>query len=214
MRITSEKISFANKLIRLAGIALSMAMTFGLAVGVSGSTAQSSVQTNPAPSTPPSFLTVRFAKQSALRSEAPAGVGRLVEAIALPARNARGARGNQPELLHDSAADVIAKPALPVRRMVKMQVTAYCPCPKCCGPDAAGITASGKLVTYNAGRFVAADASLPFGTKLIIPGYESTPVEVLDRGGAIRGNRIDVFFATHQQALTWGRRNLQVTILE
>ena len=98
--------------------------------------------------------------------------------------------------------------------MVKMLVTAYCPCTKCCGPNANGITASGNYVTYNDGHFVAADSSLPFGTKVIIPGYNATPVEVIDRGGAIKGDHIDVFFPTHEQALQWGRRTLEVTILD
>src|SRR5687767_11078009 len=76
--------------------------------------------------------------------------------------------------------------ALPQARAVFMEVTAYCPCKKCCGPKAQGLTASGRHVSHNEGRFVAADTSvLPFHTKLVIPGYASNlPVEVLDRGGA------------------------------
>src|SRR5438067_1695106 len=77
----------------------------------------------------------------------------------------------QPELMHDASVEATA--AIAHRHMVKMLVTAYCPCPLCCGPNAAGITASGKLVDYNDGHFVAADPSLHFGTKVIIPGYAS-----------------------------------------
>ena len=98
-----------------------------------------------------------------------------------------------------------------------MEVTAYCPCKKCCGPKASGITASGKHVSYNNGRFVAADTKvLPFGTKVIIPGYGATesPVEVIDRGGAIKGNKLDVFFASHEQARKWGRKRIPVLIVE
>ena len=92
-----------------------------------------------------------------------------------------------------------------------MVVTAYCPCTACCGPSARGITASGRPVSANGGRFVAADRDLPFGTTLIIPGYNNgRPVEVLDRGGAIRGNRLDVFFPTHREARQWGVRRLRV----
>ena len=93
-----------------------------------------------------------------------------------------------------------------------MVVTAYCPCTQCCGPNARGITASGKRVSANGGRFVAADRELPFGTMLVIPGYNNgRPVEVLDRGGAIKGNRLDVFFPTHQEARQWGVRRLKVS---
>jgi 3D (Asp-Asp-Asp) domain-containing protein len=128
------------------------------------------------------------------------------------------------ELLHDiapaltpAAAPKVVIPAIvkPAHHTIKMQVTAYCACPKCCGPDAIGLTASGKDVSYNNGRFVAADKSFAFGTNLIIPGYnDNKPVEVQDRGGAIKGNKLDVFFPTHQEALEWGRRNIEVTVLE
>ena len=85
----------------------------------------------------------------------------------------------------------------------------------CCGPNARGLTASGKPVSHNNGRFVAADTRLlPFGTRLSIPGYhDGLAVEVIDRGGAIKGNKLDVYFPTHEQARQWGRRKLLVTIL-
>ena len=102
------------------------------------------------------------------------------------------------------------------RHIIWMEVTAYCPCTKCCGEQAAGITASGKTVRHNDGRFVAADTRLlPFGTELSIPGYHGgQAVPVLDRGGAIKGNRLDVYFPTHQEALNWGRQRLAVTVIE
>ena len=101
-------------------------------------------------------------------------------------------------------------------RVVRMEVTGYCPCTKCCGPNAQGITASGKRVSYNRGRFVAADTKvLPFGTKLSIPGYHGAePVEVIDRGGAIKGHKLDLYFASHEDALVWGRQTLDVTVYE
>src|SRR5688572_12061469 len=45
-------------------------------------------------------------------------------------------------------------------QVVMMEVTAYCPCKKCCGPKAQGITASGKRVNVNGGLFVAADKNV------------------------------------------------------
>lgn len=116
-----------------------------------------------------------------------------------------------------SASNLIASASIttPRTRTVRMEVTAYCPCKKCCGPNARGLTANGSTIAYNGGRFVAADTSvLPFGTKLLIPGYDGSHVEVIDRGGAIKGNRLDVFYPTHRQALEWGRRTLDVTIVE
>jgi 3D (Asp-Asp-Asp) domain-containing protein len=97
-------------------------------------------------------------------------------------------------------------------RIVRMRVTAYCPCAKCCGQSADGITANGHRIAEG-DRFVAADRQYTFGTELIIPGYHGdTPVRVLDRGGAIKGNKLDVFFNTHQEALEWGVRHLDVNV--
>jgi 3D (Asp-Asp-Asp) domain-containing protein len=100
-------------------------------------------------------------------------------------------------------------------RTLKMEVTGYCPCKKCCGENAKGITASGKKVSYNGGKFVAADTKvLPFGTKLSIPGYhDGKSVEVIDRGGAIKGNKLDLYFPTHQAALEWGRKVVTVKVV-
>jgi 3D (Asp-Asp-Asp) domain-containing protein len=93
-----------------------------------------------------------------------------------------------------------------------MRVTAYCPCSKCCGEHADGITANGhKICPRDA--FVAADRKFAFGTELIVPGYnEGRPVRVLDRGGSIKDNRLDVFFHTHEEALQWGVQYLEVKI--
>ena len=38
------------------------------------------------------------------------------------------------------------------------------------------------------------------------------PVPVLDRGGAIKGARLDVLYATHEQARAWGVQELEVAI--
>lgn len=133
-----------------------------------------------------------------------------------------------PELLHDAPprSDAVKAPvrtssgthAVAYRhvRTIRVLATAYCPCTICCGPDARGVTASGRPVSYNGGAFIAADTNLlPFGTRLIVPGYHNAqPVEVIDRGGAIKGRHIDVYFPTHEQAAEWGRQWLSVDIVE
>lgn len=115
-----------------------------------------------------------------------------------------------------SAARKLSTDDAPRYHTIRMEVTAYCACRECCGPNARGITASGQPVSFNRGKFVAADTSLlPFGTKLIIPGYnKSRPVPVADRGGAIVGRHIDLFFPTHQQAMQWGRQVVDVTVVD
>lgn len=53
---------------------------------------------------------------------------------------------------------------------------------------------------------------IPFGTKLYIPGYGYAVAA--DRGGAIKGNRIDLCMNSYNEAIQWGRRNVTVYILE
>ena len=88
------------------------------------------------------------------------------------------------------------------------KVTAYCSCAKCCG-KVTGRTASGTHAT--AGQTVAASGQFAFGTKLIINGQEYT---VEDRGGAIQGNRIDIYMNSHAEALAWGVKYLPVQVVE
>jgi 3D (Asp-Asp-Asp) domain-containing protein len=95
----------------------------------------------------------------------------------------------------------------------EMRVTAYCPCQKCCGENSDRKTASGHEIKRG-DTFIAADRRYPFGTEIIVPGYNnSKPVKVLDRGYAIRGNRLDVFFHSHRKAREWGVKYLTVKVL-
>ena len=89
----------------------------------------------------------------------------------------------------------------------RYKVTAYCACVKCCGKTN-GITASGTKATAN--RTVAAPSSFAFGTKIVMNGKTYV---VEDRGGAIQGNRIDLYMNSHSEALAWGVRYLDVEIL-
>lgn len=90
-----------------------------------------------------------------------------------------------------------------------LRVTAYCPCKKCCGDHADGITANG-YVLQSGDKAIAAPPEYAFGTVMYVPGYGVA--RVLDRGGAIKGDRIDVFFSSHQAALNWGVQMLEVEI--
>ena len=88
------------------------------------------------------------------------------------------------------------------------KVTAYCSCAKCCG-KVTGRTASGTHAV--AGQTVAASGQFAFGTKLNINGQEYT---VEDRGGAIQGNRIDIYMNSHAEAVAWGVKYLPVQVVE
>lgn len=70
-------------------------------------------------------------------------------------------------------------------------------------------TAMGTRVRYGV---VAVDPKvIPLGTKLYIEGYGYAVAE--DVGGAIKGNRIDVYFNTVKECYQWGRRVVKVYVL-
>ena len=71
-----------------------------------------------------------------------------------------------------------------------------------------GRTASGTKPVQ--GRTVAASSQFAFGTKLNIGGHIYT---VEDRGGAIKGNKLDIFVNSKTEAIQWGVRYLPVTVV-
>jgi 3D (Asp-Asp-Asp) domain-containing protein len=99
-------------------------------------------------------------------------------------------------------------------RTIWMKVTAYSPDARSCGKWADGQTATLHSVWTNAMRLVAADTRiLPYRSIITVPGYaDSEIVPVLDCGGAIKGNRLDVLFPTHEIARKWGVRDLPITV--
>ena len=52
---------------------------------------------------------------------------------------------------------------------------------------------------------------IPLGSMVEIPGFGIYIAG--DTGGAIKGNIIDIHFATVGQALKWGRRSVTIKIL-
>lgn len=109
-------------------------------------------------------------------------------------------------LVAPAAVPAVAPVPVPTPVPVPWEVTGYCPCSACCGEWADGVTATGAPAVE--GRTVAADwRVLPPGSRVRIPGLGWRVVE--DRGGAIRGRRIDVFFASHDAAKLWGRKRFR-----
>jgi 3D (Asp-Asp-Asp) domain-containing protein len=98
-------------------------------------------------------------------------------------------------------------------KIVRMRVTAYCTCPRCCGKFSAARRTADMHKIHQGDVFVAADKRHAFGTEMIIPGYNKDhPVQVKDRGGLIKGNRLDVFYNNHKVAKKWGTRYLDVMV--
>ena len=123
----------------------------------------------------------------------------------------------------------IVPPAGVPARVVLMEVTGYCNCGQCCGwrrtwfglgapvvdggankgaPKEVGVTASG--VRARPGTVAADTARYPFGTVVYVPGYGYGRVE--DRGGAIKGEKLDLGFRSHGEAEEWGRRRIYVKV--
>lgn len=95
-------------------------------------------------------------------------------------------------------------------------VTAYAP-----NDNQSGICADENPLATSTGRkpgkaYAAADPTrIPYGTIVYIPGYGE--VEIQDTGGNLRADkenlRIDVYFDSHDEAIQWGRKNLDVRIV-
>ncbi len=93
--------------------------------------------------------------------------------------------------------------------------TAYCSCRICCGvysPEVTGKEAHTATGTVpEEGRTIAVDPSvIPYGTSVYIEGMGTYVAE--DCGGAVKGNHIDIYFASHDAALQFGTRRLYVYI--
>ncbi len=98
--------------------------------------------------------------------------------------------------------------AMPTWQPLTVVATAYCPCERCCGAYADGVTAIGRDA-FTPG--VAVDRSvIPLKSHVNIPGYGTVMAD--DVGGAIRERRIDVRFSSHQAALEWGRKTLTIYV--
>ncbi len=100
--------------------------------------------------------------------------------------------------------------------LTHVKVTAYCPCTKCCGPVAVGLTATGRDAWETLG--VAVDfKSIPKNCTLEIPGVGQLVAD--DTGGAMRQDakkgiyHIDVRFHSHEEAKKWGVQLLEIKIV-
>ncbi len=123
------------------------------------------------------------------------------------------------EVIEDNVAPMVATPKVITKKQVKkaddkkelgrFKVTAYCHCVKCCGKSD-GITATGTKVKE--GRTIAVDPDvIPLGSKVELDGHTYIAEDV---GGAINGNKIDIYFNTHDEALKWGVQYKKIYLME
>lgn len=111
---------------------------------------------------------------------------------------------------------ILSEPQKEVIYLGEFKLTAYCSCEKCCGkwalnrPNGIVYGASGNEL--KSGYSIAVDPSvIPYGTEVIINGVTC---RADDCGGAIKGNRIDVYFNNHKEALEFGVQYANVFMVE
>mgnify|MGYP003530874869 CR=1 FL=1 len=96
-----------------------------------------------------------------------------------------------------------------VEKELTMTATAYTA--SCAG--CSGITATGINLKANPNqKVISVDPTvIPLGSKVWVEGYGEAIAG--DTGGAIKGNVIDIFIPTKQEALNWGRKTVKVKVL-
>lgn len=97
--------------------------------------------------------------------------------------------------------------------VVNLNTSAYTAstCDKAPGTPGYGVTASGAYAS--AWCTVAAGKGYPLGTIIYIPYFANKPnggwFVVQDRGGAIANNKLDVYMATYNECIAFGRKTLE-----
>ena len=119
-----------------------------------------------------------------------------------PSTSNTASKENAPEATAPSTNNTASKELI-------VEASAYtASCEGCTGITATGI----NLKTNPNAKVISVDpAVIPLGSKVYVEGYGEAIAG--DTGGAIKGNRIDVFFPSQQDAINFGVKKLKVTIL-
>lgn len=140
------------------------------------------------------------------------GLERLIYEVVLENGQEAGRKLLEKVIVREPAAQIVATVSrqtasrggqtIEFDRVIKMTSTAY--------------THTGNM-TYtdvwpSVGTVAVDPRVIPLGTRLYVDGYGFA--RAMDTGGAIKGNRIDLFFETREEALKWGRRSVQVFVLK
>lgn len=123
-------------------------------------------------------------------------------------------RPKQPEvvIVEESTEEEAESEIDDLRLLGEFRVSAFCSCSVCCGkwannrPNGIVYGASGAELKPN--HSIAVDTDIiPYGKSVYIEGIEYVAE---DCGGAIKGNRIDIYMDSHEAALEFGVKNMTV----
>ena len=111
--------------------------------------------------------------------------------------------------VEDSNVAVAEPPSEDVSKEMVVTATAYTAyCKGCSGTTAYGI----DLRANPSQKVIAVDPRIiPLGTKVWVEGYGEAIAG--DTGGAIKGNKIDVFIPSHDNAMEWGVKKVKIKVL-
>ncbi len=110
------------------------------------------------------------------------------------------------------------------KEVIEVKATAYCLCKKCCGKSEDnpryGVTSSGiKIIPGTGMKVIAVDPNIiPLKSKVYVEGLNGAAdygyAVAADTGSAIKNNKIDLYFDSHQDALKWGKKSVRVYVIE
>ena len=147
-------------------------------------------------------------------------------------------KGNREDIIEEKTEEVEApkvnyvsyrslaenNPPTEYKDVISATATAYCLCQKCCGKTPShpsyGYTASGiKIVPGTGIKVIAVDPKvIPLGTKVYVDGlngaWDYGYAIAADTGSAIKNLKIDLYMDTHSEALSWGRRSVNIYVVE
>ncbi len=110
------------------------------------------------------------------------------------------------------------------KSVIEATATAYCLCEKCCGKSPSspgyGVTASGlKIIPGTGMKVIAVDPKIiPLGSKVYVEGlngaWDYGYAVAADTGGAIKNIKVDLYMDSHSETLNWGRKKVNIYVVE
>lgn len=110
------------------------------------------------------------------------------------------------------------------KQVIEATATAYCLCQKCCGKSPSspgyGVTASGlKIIPGTGMKVIAVDPKvIPLGSKVYVQGlngaWDYGYAVAGDTGGAIKSMKIDLYMDSHEETLSWGRKKVNIYVVD